>query len=163
MTSFGSRISSGCDHYDSLTDCLLSSLVHNAPRTGNILVSTQGDVQPADVETLTIRDYALNPLCDVFFSYATSLTYFYEHELGFVSQTAIHAVAELSIPGSGNRRLCPVPLPWLYWPSSKRRAALQIFISDDAVNRCYEIRVRIESRIEKRQGHSLARIFRVCI
>src|SRR5690348_10648918 len=102
MTSLGSRVSSRGDNHDSLTDCLLSSLVHNAPRTGNILVSTQRYIEHADVVTLTICNYPLNTVCDIFFSYATAFTYFHQHEFRLVGQPAIHAVTELSITGSGN-------------------------------------------------------------
>jgi hypothetical protein len=111
MTALGSRVSGRCDYGDSVTDCLLGSLVHNAPRTGNILVSTERDIEYADLVTLTIRDYPMNTCSDVFFSYAAAFTYLNQHELCFVGQSAIHAVAELSVTGSGNRRLCPVPLP----------------------------------------------------
>src|ERR1044072_6970024 len=163
MTSVGPRVSGGCDYGNSLTDCLLSSLVHKAPRTGNILVSTQGYVEHANVVTITICDYPLNALCNVFFSYATTFTYFYQHDFRLVGQPAINALAELSITGSRNRRLRPVPLPGLDWLSRKRSALFEIFISYDAVHRCYEIGMRIESRIQKRHRHAFARIFQACL
>src|ERR1041384_3983101 len=113
MTSLGSRVSGRRDNRDPLTDCILSSLVHNAPRTGNILVSAERDIEHADVVTLAISDYPLDALCNVFFSYATTFTYFYQHEFRFVGQPAIRAITELSITRSDNRRLVPVPLPGL--------------------------------------------------
>src|ERR1044072_9637722 len=108
MTSLSSRVSGRCDYHNSRTDCLLSSLVHNAPRTQNILVSTQRYIEHADVVTLTVSDYPLNALGDVFFLYPTAFTYFHQHEFRFMGQSAIRAITELSITGSGNRRLCAV-------------------------------------------------------
>src|ERR1044072_2158395 len=141
MTSLSSGVSSRRDYGNYLSDCVLSSLVHNAPRTGNILVSTERDVEHADVVTLTIRNYPLNALCNVFFSYATTFTYFHQHEFRFMGQRAINAIAELSITGSNNRCLCPVPLPGLYWLSRKQTApfSCQILVSDNTGYRCYEI------------------------
>src|ERR1043165_1103262 len=163
MPAVGACISGSSDNGDPLTDCLLRSLVHNAPRTGNILVSAQRHVEHADVVTLTIRNYPLNTLCDEFFSYATAFTYFYQHEFRFMGQTAIRAITELSITGSGNRRLCPVPLPGLYWLSRKWPALVQIFMSDDPVYRCHEIGMRIESRIDKSHRYAFSGIVRICI
>src|SRR5215813_7799471 len=105
MTALSSCVSGGGDYRNSLTDCLLGSLVHNAPRTGNILVSTQRNIEYADVVTFTIRDYPMNTGSDVFFSYATALTYLHEHEIRFVRQAVIHAINELSITSSDDRRL----------------------------------------------------------
>src|ERR1044072_7913458 len=137
MTSFRSRLSGGGDNPDPLTDCFLGSLVHNAPRTGNILIATQRYIEHADVVTLTIRDYPLNALCVVFCSCATTYTYSHQHKFRFMGQPAIRAITELSITGSGNRRLCPVPLPGLNWLSRKQTAPLasQIFINDNTVHR----------------------------
>src|SRR5262249_62248219 len=55
-------------------------------------------------------NYPLNSLGDFFFSYATAVTYFHEHEFRLVSQPTIHAITELPVTGSGNRCLCPVQL-----------------------------------------------------
>src|SRR6185369_8304456 len=165
MTSLGSRVSGRCDHHNSLTDCVLSSLVYNTLRTRNILISTQRYIEHADVVALTISDYPLNALCDVFFSYATTFTCFHQHEFRFMGPPAIRAITELSITGGGNRGLCTVPLPRLYWLSRKQTAPLsgQILVSDNTVSRCYEIRMRTESRIEKSDRYAFSRIVRICI
>src|SRR5690349_9862351 len=132
MTTLG--ISRRCDHYDSVTDCLLGSLVHNTLRTRNIFVSTERDIQHADVVTLTILDYPMNTCRDLFFGYAAAFTCFHQHELRLVGQPAIHAITELPVTGSGNRRLCPVPLPRLDWLSRKQIVLFShIFISDNTV------------------------------
>src|ERR1051325_4252863 len=142
-------------------DCLLSSLVHNAPRTGDILVSSERYVEHADVVTLTIGNYPFNTLGDIFFSYATAFTDFHQHEFRLMGQPAIRAITELSIAGSGNRRLCPVPLPGLSWLSRKWPVLVQIFMSDDPVYRCHEIGMRIESRIDKRHRYAFSAIVRL--
>src|ERR1700741_342807 len=102
MTSLGSGVSGRCDNCDPLTDCFLGSLINDALRTRNIIVSTKRYIQHADVVTLTIPNYPFNSSGNVLFTYATAFTYFYQHELRFMGQPAIRAITELSITGSGD-------------------------------------------------------------
>src|ERR1044072_2796693 len=114
MTALGSRVSGGGDNYDPLVDCFLRSLVNNALRTRDIVISAERYIQHADVVTLSIRDYPVNTFCDLVFSYATAFTHFHQHKFRLMGQASIYAIAELSITRCGNGCLCAVPLPRLY-------------------------------------------------
>src|SRR5215213_519646 len=146
MTTLTSGVPRRGNNYDSFTDRLFGGLVDDAFRAGNIFVSAQRNIQDANVVTLAISNHPVNTSRNVFLVYATTFTYFHQHESAFVRQSPIKAVTEVSITGCGNRCLCSMPLPRLNGFRRHQREMLfsYVVVSDDATHPCQESRMRIE-------------------
>src|SRR5215213_10662058 len=165
MMALTSGVSCGGNDYDSVAHRFLGRLVDSAFISWNILVSAQRNIQHANVVTLAISNNPVNTSRDVFLAYATTFTYFHQHEFAFVRQSLIKTVTEGSVAGCGNRCLCPVPLPRLYRFIRSQRETLSsyVVISDDATDRCHKIRMWIKPGVHNGDCYTFAGIVRICM